>query len=163
MSTQLCNPVETQILVLGNNPNSSHIVAQSRPIIRGIASKKDETGKLGNVKLADAESRKASRESVESSVSIVSPPKEPLSSVNLKLPIEVDSLEPTIEELVDFTKIPTGGKIETPDESIWQYKVADVGSQKVEKEHVDSKISIVSFPEEPFSLVNSKVPMEVYS
>lgn len=55
MSTQLCNPVKTQILMSSNNSNSGQISAHSVLIIYGIASKKDESGELGNFKLADVE------------------------------------------------------------------------------------------------------------
>lgn len=76
------------------------------PNTHGIASEKYESGKLGNIKLTDVGSRKIGRESVELSVSIVSPSEEPWSLVNLKVPMEPDSLEATVEDLVDFTEIP---------------------------------------------------------
>lgn len=77
--------------------------------------------------------------------------------------MKLNNLEPIVENLLDFTEIPTGGKIETPDQPIRQYEVSHIGLQKVERESVDLSISIVSPPEEPLSIVNLKLPMKVYS
>lgn len=76
---------------------------KSGPKTYGFASKKDESTISGNVNLTDVGSQKVEREPVDWSVSIESPPEEPLSLENLKVPMEVESLELTVEDLIDFT------------------------------------------------------------